>query len=283
MQPQSPQQDESPSQAAVRAVHAASKDEVRAPSKSSRTKATGREPARHQQQDNGKTLRQEPRCDSSSKAPAARKESAPPLPNSSASTEKRRGKKSAAGVAVAALIPEDAKSGRNNRGVANREAVSLAKKSAQQPLSSGGKADSRAAPRADDRAVKQSSRRAGRASAFREQTREVSSAEQHSRPSEEHGECPERNRQPPGIASEQAAGGRGARESKVQPKQLLTELVKQAAVFNASHAIRQVPSAQATAKAASRPAAPSKGGKLVVPPGLETVMPAAAALRKAAA
>ena len=69
----------------------------------------------------------------------------------------------------------------------------------------------------------------GRATAVSEKLGEGSSAEQRTQPPKEHAERPNGVRQRPSKASEQAAGSTGARESRAQPKQLLTELVKQAA------------------------------------------------------
>ena len=281
MQLQSPQQDENPSQAAFRAVHAAMQGRMGPPYNS--TKSSGRDTATQSKQDKDNTPQQEPRHDSTGRVPAARRESAQPLPNSSASTEKQHVRKPAAGVTEGASEPQVAKSGRSNKGPANRQAASLTKKPAQQTLSSGRKPESTASPHANNGATKQSSGKARRASAVIEQAREGSSAEQRPRPIEEHGERPKRDRQQRGNASEQPAGGRVARESRAQPKQLLTELVKQAAVFNAGPVRRQPPVTQATSGPASRPVAPSKGAKLAAPPGLETAMPAAAASRKAAA
>ena len=274
LQPQ-PQQQDTPSKVAVRAIHAAARDRTAMPSNSSRTSLPEREAAKQQNRGKSSAPQHEPQRRSKDSASAARDETAEPLPNSSANTERRRARRPAAGMIKDESEPRHTRSGRSNKDDARRRVESGAKEPLRQPpRSSRAKAQGRAASLADESANKQSSGRARRAPAVRENAREGSSAQQRSRPTEDCAERLNGGRQHPSKASEQSAGGTGARESRAQPKQLLTELVKQAAEFNANPVKKQSPATQPTSRAASRSAvAPRRDAKLAAPPGLEAVVP----------
>ena len=276
-QPQ-PQPRNTPLKEAAQAIHAAAKDRMAVPLYSSTTSLSGRETAKLQKgcKSNG------PQRGSNDNAPAAREEAAERLPDSSVSTERRRARRPPAGVTKGEPEPQLTKPGRSNKDIASRQKVSDAREPTQQTSgSSRAKAQSRASSHADDSAQRQSSGRNRRAPAVTEKARQGSSAEQRSHPAEERAERPSGVRQRPDKASERPAGTTGIRESRAQPKQLLTELVKQATEFNASPVKKQPPAAQSTSRATSRTAAPKKTAKLAAPPGLEAVVPAVS--RKAAA
>ncbi len=284
LQPQ-PQQQNTPLKVAARAVHAAAKDRMAVPLNSSTTSLSGRETAKQQRGVKGSTAQHEAWHRSNDSATAARIEATQPLLESSASTERRRARRPTAEATKLESDPQRTRSGRSNKDAASRQVVSDAREPAQQPSrSSRARAQGRASPNADESAQRQSSGRTRRATAVSEKLGEGSSAEQRTQPPKEHAERPNGVRQRPSKASEQAAGSTGARESRAQPKQLLTELVKQAAEFNASPVNKQSPALQPTSRAASRTAgAPRRAAKLAAPPGLEAIVPAAAASRRAAA
>ena len=202
--------------------------------------------------------------------------------SSSTSTERR---KPAADPIVRESEPQPGSSEHSGKGVAGKQEVSLRRKAAHHTLNTNSaKKESRAASHADGSAKKQSSGRTRRVSAVSDKAREGLSAEQRSQAGEDRTQGLNTGRPRPSNATEQqSSGSRATKESRAQPKQLLTELVKQASIFNASPLKRQSAPAEPMPRAASRPAADSKGAKLEAPPGLEIVTPASTALRKAGA
>jgi len=309
----STQQGATPAQAAVHALRAVTKEQRGVPLNRSMTRASGRDTAKQPRQDKSSLPLTHPQQQEHINSAAGAERITEVRLTSSASNERQRNKPAASDNTGNALCLSDPSSKLSNRTPANGGAM----RSPPQPtkrLSSGRKQSSgrnrqpgdgasqasKDAP-AQPRSQPADARPRGAKSPSQNASEQLTAAEQRAQETavqQRHG----RNKgadQRSGSASEQQAAGRIAKESRAQPnsseqrapsntatarmpKQLLTELVKEAAVYNASSEKVKPQPKQAAPKAASRSATAgnrNRGTKLSAPPGLEGVVPADAARR----
>ena len=313
-----PQQGAIPAQAAVHAVRAVTKEQRGVPLNSSMTRASARGTAKQPRQGTSKSPLPHPQQREHIDSAAGTERIAELRLTSSASNGRQRNRPAAADRTGSAPDFTDASSKLSNRTPANGGAVRSPTQPVQR-LTSGRKQSSGrnrqpaagASQASEDAPAQLRSQPAderprgaeSRSQNASEQLRATERRAQEAPAQQRH----ERNRdanERSGSASQQQAAGRTAKESRAQPnsseqrqprntakqrmpKQLLTELVKEAAVYNASSEKVKPRPVQSTPKAPSRSATSrsatagnrDRGTKLSAPPGLEGVFPAGAARR----
>lgn len=310
-----PQEDATPAQAAVHALRAVTKARREVPLNRSMTRASGRDTAKLPRQDKSKLPLPHPQQQKHSSSAAGIERIAEVRLTSSASNGRQRNKPAASDNTGSALCLSDASSKLSNRTPANGGAMrsppqptkrlSNRRKQSSERKRQPGDGASQASKDAPAQPRSQPADARPRGAKLRSQnaSEQLTAAEQRAQETpaqQRHG----RNRganQRSGSAFEQQAAPRIAESagSTAQPKsseqrttsnaakarmprQLLTELVKEAAVYNASSEKVKPRPVHSNPKATSRSATAGhrdRGTKLSAPPGLEGVIPTGAARR----